>query len=326
VLAALIALVAAPTPISAYGGRVAWSAPIGGGRFALMTHTAGGTVRVPVAPRRVPFDVDLGPTAGGHVAAVYSRCRRDPPPSGAGGTPALYERGRGCDVFEYDFATGRERLVAEASSPVASESWPAIWRTRLAFERTYDAHRRAPLLYIRTLGSRAPSRRLPTGPRRGCAGTGAGARYCGDPLLSRATGLDLRGRRLAFSWTYGGPTEGLETEIRIDTLGARPRLVARQHGGGLSHPVLEAPALDGAHVLWAMSCWGDPGGCLHRTALFREPLAGGRITRVAQRPWIQAVAAGGGTLYVLRDPTGTGMCEDDPPAGPRCRLETAAPF
>jgi hypothetical protein len=326
VLSVVIALLAAPTPVSSYGGRVAFSEQLSSGRFALVTHTADGTQPVPIPTRRVPFDVELGPTAGHHVAAVYSRCKHDPPAGQSFGAPALYERGRGCDVYEYDFATQREQRLAAASSPVASESWPTLWRGELAFERTYDAHRRAPLLYVRRLGSSAPSRRLPTGPRRGCEPPGAPSRACGDALLSHATGTDLRGRRLAFGWTFGGPDEGLETQVRIDGLGGATRVVAHEAGGGLSHPVVGSPSIDGAFVLWLGSCWGDPGGCAHRSAIFRQELTGGHIDRVAQAPNVDWLSADRGRVDVLRDPTAQGNCTNDPPDGPECRLVEIAPF
>jgi hypothetical protein len=58
----LIGVASRPTPISAYAGRLAWSAyNPATNSYSLMTSIGGVTSVVPVSPRSVPFDVDLGP-------------------------------------------------------------------------------------------------------------------------------------------------------------------------------------------------------------------------------------------------------------------------
>lgn len=309
----------APTPVSAYGGRVLWSERDAGGRFHLVTRSGGISVRVPVAARRVAFDADVGPTADHHVAAVYSRCRKDPPSSSSYGAPMAYERGRGCDLYEYDFATHSESRVADASSPVASEVWPTIWRGRIAFERVYDDQPHTPYLYTRVLGSGRRSRRLPAGPRRGCA-----AGSCGVAGRSHATGLDLRGRRLAFAWTFSGIAEGLATQIRIDTLRGSRQLVDHEAGGGLTHVAVVAPSLDARRIYWARACYGDPAGCPGRFGLRRRRLGGGRTERApgpAQTVWQVRDRA---FTYVLGD-TMNGTCVGDPGGQPTCKLVVRRP-
>src|SRR4051794_17709033 len=60
------------TPIAAFGGRVAWSVFDPASRtWSLVSRAGGVTQPVPVAPRRVPFDVDLGPGPDGGTVAVY---------------------------------------------------------------------------------------------------------------------------------------------------------------------------------------------------------------------------------------------------------------
>src|SRR3954447_18623293 len=167
-LTLVIATLTAPTPISAHGDRLVWSERLAARSYALTTRAGGRTTRVPIAPRKVPFDVDLGPTADGHVAAVYTRCRKEPGGPSGFGAPVFYERGSGCDIWLFDFATGRERRVAEASSPVANEAWQTLWRGRIAFERAYDKRRAFAYLYVHALGSANASRRLAAGPRRAC--------------------------------------------------------------------------------------------------------------------------------------------------------------
>jgi hypothetical protein len=110
-----VATVGKPTPVSSHGGRLAWSAfDPATSRYSLMTRINGVTSPVPVAPRTVPFDVDLGPGESGDTVAVYSRCRRDPGRSGPTGNAIIgqfpdWSTGRGCDVFQFDFASGASR-------------------------------------------------------------------------------------------------------------------------------------------------------------------------------------------------------------------------
>ena len=48
--------------------------------FFLTQRIDGVTSRVPVRPRSVPFDADLGPDVNGETVAAYSRCAREPRP------------------------------------------------------------------------------------------------------------------------------------------------------------------------------------------------------------------------------------------------------
>ena len=80
----VIGTVAAPTPVSAYGGRLAWSSfDPATKRYALLTQFGGTTTPVPVATRGVPFDVDLGPDQNGDTVAST----RVAPPSRGRATP-----------------------------------------------------------------------------------------------------------------------------------------------------------------------------------------------------------------------------------------------
>jgi hypothetical protein len=125
--------------IDAYGGHVVWSDyDAGAGVWRLMAHAGGVTQAVPVPPRATPFDVDLGPDGHGGTLAVYSRCaraiRHDFP------TPPLDSRRYGCDLYRYSFTTGRESAIARANSG-GDETWPAAWRSGLAFVRTNPGRR-----------------------------------------------------------------------------------------------------------------------------------------------------------------------------------------
>ena len=144
-----IATVARPTPISAYGGRVVWSSYQPGRGFVLTTLVNGMVSEVPVAPRPVPFDADLGPAPNGGATVVYSRCRHEPTlhhgfPGNALTLLPEWQTGRGCDLYRFDFGSGRERHISRASTRRASEFLPSVWKGRLAFARVYqDRHRPA---------------------------------------------------------------------------------------------------------------------------------------------------------------------------------------
>lgn len=195
-----------PTGVAAFGDRVVWSDSRGPG-FGLVTSVAGGpAVPLPVARRRVPFDVDLGPDAGGRTVAVYSRCRREPR---GGRFRAVvdflpdYGSGRGCDVYAFDFERGRERRVRGASTREAGEYLPSIWGRRLVFARR--TARRLELALVRLGDPRRRTTRLPGGHR------GQGYTGPAGPIA-----LDLRGRRLAYVWDLEGSCPSLAVDAKDD--------------------------------------------------------------------------------------------------------------
>jgi hypothetical protein len=226
-----IASVTRPTPLSTFGGRILWSSyDAAFGRYFLTTSEGGTTARLPVASRVVPFDADLGPGPSGGVVAVYSRCRHAPErrPGFAGNALAQlpeWETGRGCDLYEYDFATRHEKRLGRASSPHASEFLPTVSKNRIVFARVYEERRgpagRRAYLYERPLTGKGSTRRLPAGARS----TG---RFCsGKPIRCRPvlepgpTVLDLQGKRLVIGWDSAdelGPT----SSAYLVTLGKRP--------------------------------------------------------------------------------------------------------
>jgi hypothetical protein len=114
--------------VDVLGGVTVWSAPADGG-YALMARSAAGVVRLPVRPRAVPFDVDLGPEANGGIVAVYSRCSTEPIGSRAAlvSSRAIYygyERVRGL--------TGGARPGRSASSRVFRQQVPSGRRVSVA--------------------------------------------------------------------------------------------------------------------------------------------------------------------------------------------------
>ena len=110
------------------GGYIAWSAPVGDGRFRLMVRAPGGQVRAlgGVAAFGAAPDLEIGSDrygiAGRRLLLVYSRCR------GASVS-------RGCDVYAYDLRRGREERVAALSTRSYSETAPALYYGRYGFVR-----------------------------------------------------------------------------------------------------------------------------------------------------------------------------------------------
>jgi hypothetical protein len=231
----VVSTVARPTTIDAYGDRAVWSAWDPSARAYRLTEYADGAARqVPVRASAVPFDVDLGPAAGGGTLAVYSRCTRPP-----ADTWVLNGR-RGCDLYAYDFTRGRERRLAGANS-AADERWPTVWGSRIAFTRTYTPRqgRTRRFLYWRPLEGRGASRRLDRGPT------------AEDAIPEY---LDLRGRRVAFVWSYE-----YGSELRLDTTSGHERRLVRLPGSGAASTELDAqgPTVVGDAVHWALAVGGE---------------------------------------------------------------------
>jgi len=262
-----IATVAAPTPVSAYGGRVVWSAfDAAKSDYRLMTENAGVVAAVPVAPRRVPFDVDVGPDPNGHTIAAYSRCRRDPPRRDPAIGNAIaqmpdWSRGRGCDLYRFDFTTNRETKIASANSAGASEFLPSVWRTRVAFARVYERRRgqagQRPYLYVRPFAKAGRTKRLPAGSRsthRFCTA----AHHCRHLVEPGPTALDLFGRRLAFGWDSAdqlGPTSA--AYLGAVAGHASKRLLSRVVSGDIQGAEIVAPAIADGQVTWTLTLYGD---------------------------------------------------------------------
>ena len=242
------ATVAHPTPVSFFRDRLVWSAfDQARNGYVLMTHHGGVTSAVPVQHRGVPFDSDLGPDGHGDTVAVYSRCGREPSFSPQGNAPPEWSSGRGCNVFQFNFATGRETRVASANTDGSSEFLPSIWETRIAFARVYErrsgrAGDRA-YLYARTLLGTSTSTRLRSGPRAVPVETGPAA-------------LDLRGRRVAFAWATRGDCPGGITAIWLDTVGGGQQRVQSACNTNLQGRAVVSPTISGGQVYYSRSNTG----------------------------------------------------------------------
>jgi len=294
-------------------------------RYFLTQRLNGVTTRVPVAPRAVPFDLDLGPDADGRPVAAYSRCRREPPPRNPprGGIAQLPEwrRGRGCDLYLYSFEQAREVLVRFASTRRASEFLPTVWTDRIAFARVYERRKGRPgrraYLYARpnslfaSQGRRGHTRRLPAGP-----GTAPGP-----------TALDLATRRLAFGWdsTDPRPLSAVYLDVMRNTGRTASRRLDRGHSGELQARELIAPQFDEqVRVVWLASFLGDKTEAdVRRWSFMTEQVEEARLTPfpadVVRRTAIAGAVDGGGYLYLASGFTDPGCSELQP-----CELRRAA--
>jgi len=248
--------------VGVYQGRVAWWSTDARGRSRLVTWAAGTLERTRVTLPKRALELDLGPDAHGHVAAVYSRCRR---PDVA------------CDVYEYNFAARRERRVRVAASPRRSETSPAIWRDRIAFAE--DAKRIV-------LAGRRGSRRVVPGGTRG-----------GEPGQ-----IDLRGSTVAYAWylrsdrcvdTTGGEKEGSEiSEIWVWRAGEHRRV---DQACTADFARVDEPTLSAGVVGYMRSAAAS-------SVFRRRSLNGALLGDAALPSPFAAAADGATLAYVRRDP------------------------
>ncbi len=211
-----------PSKVSSYAGVTAYSVRGGDGQWRLVydTNTNGRAQEVPIAPRGVPFDVDLGPGTDGQVLAVYSRCEQEPQMDRRSTGPApAWTTARRCDLYRFDFRAQQESLL-DGPSTSNTEVLPTIWRDRVGFVRIYHDRKglrgRVPYVYVRDAGRR--SERQPGG-GRGVSG------------LPGPVGIDLEGTLLGMAWTYERD-EGGVSEIRLGTATADGREVTKIDGQG----------------------------------------------------------------------------------------------
>jgi hypothetical protein len=307
----LISQERAPSKVSAELNRVVWSSyDPATGDYSLMSRIVTGEVtRLPVAPRKVPFDVDLGYLGEGAEVAAYSRCKQEPSITGGGSNGLLpdYATGRGCNIYLFDFDAQTETKYAPTAGGNASEFLPSVSAaSRVAFARVYE-HRsgsrsRLPYLYAKR-GLHTP-RQLPGGAR-------------GTTGLPGPTSLDLFGPRLAFSWDYQPRSRGIHaSDIRVDVVRG-PHRTLQSVRGGLVARTLMSPSIVLKEMLWGRTLAAGNGG---RSDLLYDAnsLPGG--TRNVQAPNFLASTSGvpsrGGIYYLTtQSPTATGPAGSVPACG-----------
>jgi len=296
--AELIARMPSVTPLRAVGGTVAWSQwdPSSRG-YRLWLHRDGRNEALPIAPRPIPQDFDLGTDARGVQRLVYTRC--DPR----------------CDLYIAGFG-GFERKLGAASIPLADESAPTLSRGRLAWARGDGVFTRR-LGDARSVRSRAVLRV----PQRSCPAPGR----CGPTGDRAIEDLELQGDRLAattFFTERHGRGEGRSTVRLVDLRpgGSRVRTVAEvtQDSGGQSFIGLGFAA---QRLGFALACFGRPGACSFGAHRFRVSLD--ELERTYQARGVQGYAptgASAGEAYVLT----VAHPERDSDSACPCRLERRA--
>ena len=181
----------AASPIAAFESYAAWSRA-DGRRFRLIIWHDGRLHRAAVAPRAAQFDVDLGRNAAGRVVAVYSRCTKTKHPlPGYMPFPADNE---GCDLYQYDLTSQRERRLRGPSTKGSSEFLPAIAGRRLVFARLASprsSQASFPQLVSATLGHHYRERLLPRPTSHATREGSIGPRT-----------IDARGSVAAIGWEY----------------------------------------------------------------------------------------------------------------------------
>ncbi len=317
--------------VAAYGQTVVWS------RFDTSTATyrlvaadvaqPDAPARVlPVAPRKIAFDVDVGPGPDKEPLAVYSRCRVEPD-GDYYGQKLWPNNAGGCDIYAYDFARDTERKLTNLSSPTADEYLPSIWKGTVAFARSYGTYNdrqwgdprlwRTPWLYTHSLEGRERSRRQSQGSTRGIEHISM-------------TGLDLYGRRLALTRRFAGPYDGGTNQMRVTTLESGSRLVA-QRRSGLTQRILRSPQFHAGRVGWAEQCAADASGCGPAGWRFwRSRITVSQLTYADAPRWLASAAFILDSVWWVKAAPGYGVdnvnaCQGQDPPDPNaaCELQRA---
>jgi hypothetical protein len=220
--------------VAAYRGWTAWSrADTRTSRFELVLRSPQGTISLPqVAESASPFDIELGPTGGSGVAAVYSRCAN---------AASL----TGCHIFELSLAVAGATERALAPPGGGSSHEPAIWHGALVFLRRNSSggHRRPDTLYAWNIGSRKlQSLALPAS--RG--GLEAGGQRWPAGLTGRITGVTFNGKEVGYVTANLVGTFG-ESTLWFEPLGGRPELIDQETSGAgnTCEPKFVSPVLSG---------------------------------------------------------------------------------
>jgi hypothetical protein len=297
-----IADVSGPTKVSAYGGRLIWNAfNLANQENRLMTRLGDGPVEtVPIPPTPTPFEADLGPGPDGQIVAVYPRCEP------------------GCDIFAFDFTTGREAKVPGASSPRFDEFPATIFKDRIAFARRRTPGQRTPELILLDGGRQ---RALPRGAERSCAGRGK-RRTCVLAERVDAADLQLSDTRLAFVWTRT-KGDGHQRDVMSSKIGKSPKVVARSSFGALSEGMLFTPNYAGDFLYFGFARFGD--GPL-RARYVRARLGSGKLEDAVAPNILTGIAIDGARTYYALQENEFPSCEGDPPTGATlCHVRLADP-
>lgn len=305
----------APTPVRAWGATALLSVREGGG-FRLATER-GAQPPVPlpgIAPASQPFEADIGPGPSGSPVIVFARCR-------AGS----------CRLMRTTLAGNEEVAIGGSAGVNGFEHAPAVWGNRIAFARRLANGTEQ--VYVRPLQASKPTRsvRVPPIPRPPCE---AVKRSLCRPVVFRPTvvQLSMRGSMLAETIDLGVIEEELcdRTEIRLVDLASHHSRQVTYSLCGLSGSTLLGASLTAAHILWARTCPGDPGGCQsHNTMLYRYDLRDHHTQQTPQADVLVSFAAENDdhAIEISAPAEEGGNCTNEVPgASPPCELTRVGPI
>jgi hypothetical protein len=272
----LIGATEQPTPVSAYGEVVTWSASEGDA-YRLMVKVGSAVRAVPTAPEPRAFDASVGLDPSKDPVVLFSRCRHynsNPSALLFGGSAS------GCRIYQYDVDRGVVLPMALGQRPSDSFTFPSQWESHVAVVASTRAHQ-----------SRIETISLPSNRRSILPG----------PTLrhGRVNSLRIVGGRVAATW-YSD--QGLETEVVLDTLGGTREILEEGEQGAHADPQIPnptGPEFFGAGLTDEEAYWVEPGDPLIGTPAvveFYNPLT--QTSTVGEGvPDVFSVAPDGTTLY-----------------------------
>ena len=261
----------ASTPVSAYGGVAVWNSfDTASKRYRLRVYRDGRVTDVPVAPRRSPFDVDVGPDRTGQPVIVYSRCRKDEPGGlNFNGLPE-WAFARGCDVHRFRLRRHRPRAgggTIDGALGGHAQHLGAVARLL----RHRRATSRPSWCGAAAISPICWARAQPAAFRAAAKSSIASGQ---GPRRASPTSLDLKATTMVYGWsnlescaTGEGDSGGESQAAQIwrQALGRRTRLANQCTGYGVFGPFFAgtsvrwiAPAVD-TSVTLASSVLGDAG-------------------------------------------------------------------
>lgn len=293
------------TRVAAYGGWIAWSSynPAHNG-WELVTRNPQGITSVQGVPERAGmfggFDVGLGPTAAGGVAAVYSRC--------TGST-----QDSGCSLWELELGvanTTERRLAAPCAGSLYE---PVLWNNAIVFLRA-DHHggswRENELFEWKFGSSRAQPLSLPHNAYSASELKRHPSLLATDGAFGRITGLSFNGTRVAYTRAaiVLPPSNSTTYDVWVQRLGRSPQLLARVNSDspvGVPPQSYLSPTLSGPW-LYVYRQLANLGDTWVRFSLASDTTQRAEVDfgDTSSKDFVQAVApSGSGVVWSLLEPS-----------------------
>jgi hypothetical protein len=221
-----------PTPVSAYGGVVAWSV-FTSGAYHLMVSIGGLATPVPTPSEPQAFDASVGPDQSNHIVVLFSRCRhyRSEPSH-----PLFGDAASGCRIYTYSLSRRAVLPLAFGGGVADSFTHPSQWRSRVAVVHSTTSGRAWIEVISLPIRKRIELRR-------------------GTLRAAGVDSLQLVGSHLSAGWYASA---GLETEIVLGTLSGAQEVLQEStsargpHSASLNPtgPELFAAGLAGDEAYW----------------------------------------------------------------------------